>query len=283
MKQIQFMNVTKCFGTNKAVNDITLSLEGGKVYGLLGRNGAGKTTLLNLLTNRLFTTSGEVLVDGEPVKENDNALSKIYFMSEANLYPETMTLKQAITWSKEFYPGLDEGFAYELSDKFKLDCNKKYRSLSTGYKSIYKLIIALSCNAEITLLDEPVLGLDANHRDMFYKELIKNYSQNPRTIIISTHLIEEAADMIEEAIIIKEGNLLMKDTVENLTSQGATVSGPIKKVDEFIVGRNVIGTETLGGLKSAFLLERLDKKQLPEGLELSRLNLQQLFIQLTNS
>ena len=283
MKQIQFMNVTKCFGANTAVNDVTLNLEGGKVYGLLGRNGAGKTTLLNLLTNRLFSTSGEILVDGEPVKENDNALSKIYFMSEANLYPETMTLKQAITWSKEFYPGLDEGYAYELSDKFKLDCNKKYRSLSTGYKSIYKLIIALSCKADITLLDEPVLGLDANHRDMFYKELIKNYSQNPRTIIISTHLIEEAADMIEEAIIIKEGNLLMKDTVENLTSQGATVSGPIQKVDEFIVGRNVIGTEILGGLKSAFLLERIDKKQVPEGLELSRLNLQQLFIQLTNS
>lgn len=281
MSYIEVKNVTKEFGSTVALDNISLNIEKGKIYGLLGRNGAGKTTLLNIMTNKLFPDNGEVVVDGEKVMENDIALGKIFSMSEANSYPERMSLSKALRWTKVFYPDMDTDYAHSLSSKFAINEGKRFRSLSTGYKSIYKLILALSSNAPVVFLDEPVLGLDANHRELFYKELLANYNENPRTFIISTHLIEEAADIIEEVIIIKEGKILLSDSVENILSQGCTVSGVASSIDEFIKGRKVAGTESLGGLKTAYLMERIDC--VPAGIEVTKLNLQQIFIKLTNS
>ncbi len=283
MSYIEIKNITKKFGNTVALEDVSLVVEKNKIYGLLGRNGAGKTTLLNLMTNKLFPTEGEILVDGDNVIENDKPLSKIYYMTEKNFYPDSMTVKSAFRWSKEFYPDFNVNYAEALSEKFLLKTNKKIKSLSTGYKSIFKIIISLSCNAPIILLDEPVLGLDANHRDLFYKELLQSYSENPRTIIISTHLIEEAADIIENAIVMKNGKIIMNDSVENILSQGFCVSGGAAAVDKFIAGKNVLGTDALGGLKTAYLMEKINQSSIPDGLEVSKLDLQKLFIYMTNS
>ncbi len=283
MSYLEIKNITKTFGETVALENVSLRLEQNKIYGLLGRNGAGKTTLLNLITNRLFPTEGEITVDGDNVTENDKPLSKIYYMTEKNYYPENMTAKKAFIWSKEFYPDFDLNYAYALCEKFLLKPGKKLKALSTGYQSIFKIIIALACNAPLILLDEPVLGLDANHRDMFYKELIKNYSENPRTIIISTHLIEEAAEIIEDVIVIKAGKVLLQDQAENILSQGYAVSGTASAVDSYIKGRNVLSIDVLGGLKTAYLMEKTDPAQIPSGLEVSKLDLQKLFIHLTNS
>lgn len=283
MSIIDVEGVTKLYGSTAALKDVSLRFEENRICGLLGRNGAGKTTLLNLITNKIFPTEGEILIDGEKVLENDAALSKIYCMNEMNLYPHTMKIKEVFRWSKEFYPGMDIEYAARLTEKFALSMNKKVRELSTGYASIFKLIIALSSNAPVLLLDEPVLGLDANFRDLFYRELVANYSEKPRTIVISTHLIEEAADIIEDVVIIKNGEILLKDTVQSLTSRGYTITGPQGKVDSFIQGKNVLGSDVLGGIKSAYLLETLDRGAVPEGIEVSGMRLQNLFIHLTNA
>ncbi|HEX2924809.1 MAG TPA: ABC transporter ATP-binding protein [Ruminiclostridium sp.] len=283
MSKVEIRNLTKRFGNLAALDDVSLELEENKIYGLLGRNGAGKTTLLNLITNRVFPTNGEILVDGENVLENDSALSKIYCMTEKNYYPENMTVKQAFKWSSRLYPDFDKEYAALLCEKFSLKEGQKIRSLSTGYASIFKMIIALACNAPVVLLDEPVLGLDANHRDLFYKELLQSYSERPKTIVISTHLIEEAADIIEEVVIIKSGKLLMKEPVEKVLSQGYAITGSISAVDSFTAGKNVLGADTIGGLKSAYVLGSLDKDSVPNGLEVSKPDLQKLFIHMTNS
>jgi len=283
MNQIEIKDVTKVFGSTTALQNVSIDIEENKIYGLLGRNGAGKTTLLNLMTNKLFPTNGEIRVEGENVLENDLALSKIYCMTESNLYPENMKVKDAFHWTKEFYPDFDNSYAQMLAEKFSLDSSKKIKSLSTGYQSIFKIIIALSCQAKILLLDEPVLGLDANHRDMFYKELLKNYSNNPKTIIISTHLIEEAASLLEKVIIINEGKVLLVDHVETLLAKGYTISGIATLVEEYIIGKNVLAVESFGGLKTASILDETPIHNLPSGLEVSKLDLQQMFIHLTNS
>jgi ABC-2 type transport system ATP-binding protein len=283
MSYIEIKNITKTFGNTIALDNISINLEQNKIYGLLGRNGAGKTTLLNLMTNRLFPTQGEILADGENIMENDKPLSKMYFMTEKNSYPDNMTVKSAFYWAKEFYPDFDENYAKALSEKFSLKNNKKIKSLSTGYQSIFKIVMALSCNAPIILLDEPVLGLDANHRDLFYRELLQNYSENPKTIIISTHLIEEAADIIENVIVIKDGRVIINDSVEKVLSQGYCISGNAGTVESFIEGKEVLGMDSLGGLKTAYILGEADKNSIPKGLEFSKLDLQRLFIHLTNS
>ncbi len=283
MNGIEVKNTSKNFGNVQALKDVSVHFEENKIYGLLGRNGAGKSTLLNIITGRIFANEGAVLVDGEKALENDLQLQKIYMMSEKNYYPESMKIRDVFKWTKEFYPDFDEVYADSLAAKFELNTKKKVKALSTGYSSIFKLITALATNARYILLDEPVLGLDANHRDMFYKILIEKFSENPSTVIISTHLIEEAAGVIDHVVIIKEGRIIKDESREELMSKGYTASGTASAVDSFIAGKNVLGTDSLGGLKTAYVLETLDRNSIPAGIEISKMDLQRLFIQLTNS
>lgn len=282
MSGIEVKNLTKRFGDVTALNNVSFCFEENKIYGLLGRNGAGKSTLLNLITNRIFPDSGTVLIDGVTVNEDDGVLGKIYLMSEKTYYPEKMKIKEAFKWSKVFYPNFDEEYAVKLAKRFELNINKPVKSLSTGYTSIFKIVIALSVNAPYILLDEPVLGLDANHRDLFYRILIERYSENPCTIVISTHLIEEVSNVIEDIIIIKQGEIIKNESREDLLSQGYTVSGVASIVDAYVSDKNVIGVDQIGGLKTVYVLGKLDKK-VPDGIEISKLDLQKLFIQLTNA
>ena len=124
MSGIEVKNVSRSYGTVKALEDVSLTLEENKIYGLLGRNGAGKTTLLNIITNRIFEDSGEVLIEGETHKENDKALGKLYMMSESKLYPENMRIKDIFKWTKAFYPDFDQEYAVAVADKFGLNLKK---------------------------------------------------------------------------------------------------------------------------------------------------------------
>ncbi len=280
---IEIKNVSKSFGNIKALDDISLEFKENKIYGLFGRNGAGKSTLLNIISNRIFANSGEVLIDGENAVENDRAQGEIFLMSEAMLYPESMKIKDAFRLTKEFYDDFDVDYANRLSEQFGLKTNKKTKGLSTGYKSIFKIIVALATNVKYLIFDEPILGLDASHRDLFYKLLIENYDKNPRTIIISTHLIEEISTIVEDVVIIKDGKLIKQQSCEELLNMGLTVTGAEALVNEFAKDKNIIGSDTLGNYKSIYMLGNIDKNNIPSGLEVSKLDLQKLFIQLTNS
>lgn len=286
MGLIEFRQVTKEYGPVKALDSASIVLEPLKIYGLLGRNGAGKTTMLNILTNKIFPTSGEVLFNNENIIENDRVQSQMFYMTEMKLYPTGMRISQVFRWTREFYPEFDMDYAYALAQKFGLNLRKKVKELSTGYSSIMKLILAMASNAPVLIFDEPVLGLDANHRDLFYHELMSRYNEHPQTIIISTHLIDEIADVLEEAIIIKEGRLVLHQPVEQLLQSAYAVSGEDAKVDQFIQNRKVIHQEALGRFKSAAVYEPLNAQVRSAaealGLDISVAPLQKLFIYLTN-
>ncbi len=281
MKSIELKNITKKYGKVTALDNVSLTFEENKIYGLLGRNGAGKSTLMNIISGMIFQDEGDVYVDGEKAAGNDNTLRKIYIMNEKTLYPESMKISKVFDWTKNFYPDFDKESAVNMAEKFGLDLNKNIKSLSTGYTSIFKAIIALNINTSYILLDEPVLGLDANHRDLLYKLLIEKYSNNPCTIVISTHLIEEVSNVIENVVIIDKGTIVRNETCEELLSKGYTVTGSASKVDSYIKDKQIIGVDTLGGLKTAYILGSAEK-EVPEGLEFSKLDLQKLFIQITN-
>ncbi len=282
MSKIELSGVTKKFGKVTALKDVTLTFEENKIYGLLGRNGAGKSTMLNLISNRLFPTSGEIRIDGEISAENDNALSKIYCMSDKDLFPDTMKVIDVFKITKDFYPQFDMDYAKALGKKFELNETKKIKGLSTGYRSILKLVTALASNAPIVFFDEPVLGLDAHHRELFYRELITKYAETPATYVISTHLIEEASDIIENVVILKDGKLIKNCDTQELLSEGYTVSGAATAVDNFCSDKNVIGADTLGGLKTAYIMGQTPEN-IPESVEISKPDLQKLFIRLTEN
>ncbi len=276
-------NITKNYGDVRALHNVSVTFEPGKIYGLVGRNGAGKTTLLNIIAGRIFADRGEVTLNGETVVENDKMLKNIFIMSDTNYYPEAMKVTEAFRWTEEFYPSFDEKKAIHLAKQFGLDINKKIKSLSTGYGSVFKMIIALCVNVPYVFMDEPILGQDANHRDLFYKVLVESYAENPSAFIISTHLIEEISSLVEEVVIIRDGEVILKESREALLSKYYSVTGSIAAIDGFITGKKLLGADTLGGLKTAYIEGVLDKKTIPEDLEITKLDLQRLFIQLTNA
>mgnify|MGYP000734892904 FL=1 len=278
---IELKNVSKSFGGVHALSDVSLSFGGGKIYGLLGPNGAGKTTLLNIITNRLYADCGEVTIDGESAPGRDRALGKVYMMAEQNLFPDSMKVKGALKITADFIPSFDLELAMELAQKFGLPMNKKVKALSTGYSSILRLVLALSAGTPYVIFDEPVLGLDAQHRDMFYRLLMEHCGGGGQTVILSTHLIQEAAPLIEHAVIIKGGKILRDASAEELTGAAHTVSGPAGLVDGYIAGRQVLNTTAIGGLKTACVEGEPDAR-VPAGLEVSAMGLQDYFISLMN-
>lgn len=217
---IELQHVTKRYGALTALTDASVSFGDNKIYGLLGNNGAGKSTMLNLITGRIFPDEGAILVDGKPANRDDS-LGKIFLMGETNLFPDEMRVHQAIRWSGEFYPGFDRAYAEQLAQRFGLPLKKKIKSLSTGYASICRIVLALSSRAPYLLLDEPVLGLDAQHREMFYRLLIEHYAAQPCTIVISTHLIAEVANLIEHTVILRAGTVIVDQPREALPDKAS--------------------------------------------------------------
>ena len=208
MRAIQINHVTKKYKDVVALDDISFSFEYGKIYGFLGRNGAGKSTLINIIANRIFADQGEVLVDGITAKENMEVREKIFCMSEADLYNTSLKIKDQFYWIDRFYDCFDIDKAFQIAERFELPLDKRFKALSKGYQSIFKLTAALSIQTPYVIFDEPVLGLDANHRELFYELLLNDFEQNERTIILATHLIEEVANMIEEVILIDKGHMI---------------------------------------------------------------------------
>jgi ABC-2 type transport system ATP-binding protein len=287
MSKIEIKNVSKYFGETRALKDITLTLEPDKIYGLLGRNGAGKTTLIKILTNKIFASAGEALIDGETVVENDRAQTKIFCMTEKNVYPSEMKVRDGFRWPRVFYPDFDTEYAHTLARKFRLDTGKRIKQLSSGYSSIFKSILTLASGAPVLIFDEPVLGMDAAHRELFYRELIELHSRQPKTIIISTHLIDEVVNVLEDVIIIKNGEIVLFKPVTEVLQLGYSVSGESASVDQYTRDKNVIHEEMLGKYKMATIYQTHNKadKELAHkyGLEIVPARLQELFISLTSS
>lgn len=281
MEGIQMNHVTKRYKDVAALEDVTFTFEYGKIYGFLGRNGAGKSTLANIIANRIFADEGEVRIDGLCARENMEIHEKIYCMSEADLYDTSLRVRDLFKWTDRFYDSFDQEKALQIAEKFNLDIRKRFKALSKGYQSICKLTIALALDVPYVIFDEPVLGLDANHRELFYNLLLREYEEKPRTIIIATHLIEEVANIIEEVVLIDRGKILLQETVEKLMETGYCVSGMASEVEAYCMGKNVIGSEELGNLKVAYILGEREATQNGSNVQLSSMNLQKLFVKLT--
>ena len=281
MREIRVDHVSKSFGKAKALDDVSLSFEHGKIHALLGRNGAGKSTLLGLIANRLVPTSGRILVDGEPAADNARALAKLYCMNDKKMYPENLRLDNLFEEMGRFYEGFDRTDAARHAKAFGLDARKKIGALSTGYRSIYQLVVGLSLDVDYLLLDEPVLGLDAAHRELFYQLLMEDYLERPRTVVIATHLIEEVANLVERVTIIDEGRVLMQASADELRSSGYSVSGRAADVRAYCEGLDVLDVDELGGVAVAYLLGTPDAERLNDRLDTAPVNLQKLFVKLT--
>ena len=246
------------------------------------RNGVGKTTLLSLMSNQAPLSGGSITLDGEPVWENRKAISRICFSRELNVSSEGSlggyTLKKYLATAAEYLPHWDQKMADKLLTLFRLDKKKRLGTLSQGILSTVTILIALASKAEYTFLDEPVAGLDVVDREQFYRLLLQEYADTGRTFVISTHILEEASDLMEEVILLKDGGIVLKENTQSLLQRACQVSGLDSQVDEAVRGLTQYRPEILGRRKSVTVLLG-EGECVKEGLDVTvqPVSLQRLF------
>jgi len=251
-------NIVKKYGKDTVLKNVDVEIEAGKIYGLIGRNGAGKTTLLSILTAQNPATEGTVTLDGKPVWENEEALSHICYsreISQVTMFgPNTLKVKDYLGTAKAFYANWDEEYAKELIKLFNINPKKRINKLSKGMLSAVTIIVAMASKADITILDEPVAGLDVVAREQFYKLVIDEYAATGRTFVISTHIIEEAASLFEKVIIIDDGQIMIEENTEELLARAYRVSGEETNVDAAVRNFKTYHPESIGRNKVVTVL-----------------------------
>ena len=283
---VEVEHLTKVYGNMTAIDAISFALEEGKIYGLLGRNGAGKTTVTRLLTAQIFATSGELRVFGEKPYENKRVLSQMCFIREDQKYPKKFHVSDILALSASFFPQWDRAYASSLIEDFQLPLKRSVQALSRGMLTAVGIVVGLASRAPLTIFDEPYMGLDVVARSLFYDRLIEDYTEHPRTIVLSTHLIDEVSRLLEHVIVIDKGRILLDEDADVLRTRAVTVIGSASEVAAFTMEKEVIGGERFGPLVSATVLGNIDADERRYasalGLEFSPVSLQQLIVHLTH-
>lgn len=278
-------NVCKSYKNKKILENINLELEPGKIYGLIGRNGVGKTTLLSIMSAQTPADSGDITIGGEQVWENKRALRNICFSRELNtsdtMGVAALKVKNYLDAAKIFYPDWDNNMAGKLVDLFGIDIKQQISKLSKGMASMITIIVAMASKARYTFLDEPVAGLDVVARDDFYKLLLDEYMSTGRTFVVSTHIIDEAADVFEEVIILKDKGIMLKENTAELLDRAYHVSGKTETVDDAVSGLKCMHEENIGRSKGVtILLEEGQSIKANPDISIQKVSLQNLFVAL---
>lgn len=273
---IELKQVTKQYGQETVLKNITLSIDEPGIYCLLGRNGAGKTTLLKSVAGYQNITSGTIQVDDKLITTSTLDTGVSYIENFAKHF--NLPVRKLLQIASEVNPNYDYDFASEMMERFELDGKKKFNHLSLGMKTMVSTIICLASNKSVVLLDEPVLGFDAIMRVEFYDMLTESFRKHPRIIIVSTHIIEEIAKTIQKLIIIDKGSVRFFDTLQSVETKAFSISGLQKDVEAATQNLNVIGQDTVGGLVTTYIFDNPPEQT--ASLEIHPLSLQDFFIQM---
>ena len=280
-------NVTKRYGSMVALDGVTFTVRENAIYGLLGRNGAGKTTLMRILTGQGFATDGAVEVFGTAPYENDAVLADVCFVKESHRYPDSHTVANTLEAASWLFPRWDEKFAESLVDDFRLPRKRRVKKLSRGELSALGVTIGLASRAPLTLFDEPYLGLDAVARQQFYDHLLRDYTEFPRTVILSTHLIDEVGDLIEHVLLLDRGRLVVDEEADILRGQAVTLAGPVETVDSLVGSLPELRRDTIGRQVRVTVRGPLEPSTRTRaeslGITMEPVSLQQLVVHLTGA
>lgn len=273
------------YGAKDALRDVDVTVPAGAITGLLGRNGSGKTTLASVVAAFRRPTSGTVLVGGEDPWENEDLLPRVLLVRESGDVLDTESLRSNLRFVEDCRPAFSREVAERLMDRFELDPGTKPQKLSRGQRSAFGIVIGVAARADLTILDEVHLGLDAPSRYAFYDALLEDYVEHPRTIVLSSHLIGEIERMVEHVVVLDRGGVLLAQDADALRVTGVSVTGPAREVERFVVGRTVLGRQQLGGTVQATVLATLADGEAADaraaGLDLGPVPLQDLFVHLT--
>jgi ABC-2 type transport system ATP-binding protein len=278
--KIEVKNLVRKYGQNHALKNVSFTLEGQKIYGLLGRNGAGKTTFMDILAGNILATEGEILINGEKPFDNRKLSESICLIKEGNNFNKELKIKHVLKIYSYFYPAWDQELSERLMKVYNLSMNAKVKTLSKGMESALGIITGLASKAPITIFDEPYIGLDAAARKKIYEILLEEYEKESRMIILSTHLIDEVSLMFEEVLILQEGRLILQEKADGLRENTCAVTGKKEEVEAYIKNREVIDTKELAGMMTAYI-HGSKQEASAFGLKAEGIPIQELMIHLT--
>ncbi|MGY3766454.1 ATP-binding cassette domain-containing protein [Vagococcus vulneris] len=280
---IQLKEVSKSVEGLLILNDINLTLENKTIYGLIGQNDSGKTTLLRILANLRFASEGYIEIDGKDVEEFPRIISKIYFQSQDNIYPKHAKLKRIIKLISGFYSGFHIDYCQQLLKKYNLNESDIFNKLSIKKQMLFRSCLAFSIDTDYILLDDPTFSLDASYQHELFNDLKASYKRYPKTFVLSTHSINEIQDLVDNIIIIEDGQIIVEDKVQDLIEQVYMLEGSERDMRDFLKQRNVLGQEYVEGNIRAYA--RLTKEEVSNAghLQIQTMDLQELFIRLTRN
>ena len=247
---IRIRNLNKSFGKKHVLLDITVDFAPDRVHGLLGANGVGKTTLMSVILDHKFRSSGEVLIDGEDPRENARLLERTCFIHEDQKFHDDDTPASLLRILPTFYPAWDTELAERLASRFKLPMSTRTTKLSRGQRSALAIVISLAARAPYTFMDEPYLGLDPGHRALFYEEFARALAEHPRTVILSTHLIDEVSDLLENVVMIEDGRVTVDADIDDARDSAFVLRGLEPVVRDVVGARRVLREHRLGNVLS---------------------------------
>jgi ABC-2 type transport system ATP-binding protein len=273
-------------GDVRAVDGASFEVAAGSICAVLGRNGAGKTTLLSTLAAYRRPTSGTVRIGGHDPYERLATTSQVALVVAGGPRDGSASVSDVLEVAALLRPGWDGTYADRLLDRFGLARKGQLEQLSTGMRSALSVVVGLAARAPLTMFDEPHLGMDAPSRYAFYDELLADYVAHPRTILLSTHLIDEIATLVEDVVILDHGRVVEHRPVEELRALGAELTGPAEAVERLVAGRRVLSDRGLGRTRSVVVFEALDDSATraahEAGVDVGPIPLQDLFVHLTS-
>jgi ABC-2 type transport system ATP-binding protein len=284
MKVIECTGLTKTYLRKPVLNNLTFSIEENTITGLIGRNGAGKTTLLKILAGFIQETSGKVRVfDDGPFNSLFVSANSI-FVDDQMIFPPALQLQEILEVAGSFYPNWDMKLAKGLAKYFDFDPKNYHNRLSKGKTSTFNSIIGLAARCPLTILDEPTTGMDEAVRKDFYRALLKDYLAHPRTIMISSHHLNEIEDLLEDVLLIKDGKKHLHLPISDLKEWAIGIKGPTEKVLEITNGEELIYENRIGaGTMYAVMKNNFSSLEIEKaGLELTPVRASDLCVYLTN-
>ncbi len=204
---VQCMGLTRTYGSTVALNQIYLTLERGKIIGLLGPNGSGKTTLIKIMNGLLKPSSGEIFINGQ--RPGIETKYRISYLPERTYLQPGMKVIEMVQYFQDFYPDFRIDRAYDMLGRLQIPPTERLKNLSKGTKEKVQLILVMSRDADLYILDEPIAGVDPAARDYILHTILNNYNRNA-TILLSTHLISDVESILDEVIFIKYGNIILQ-------------------------------------------------------------------------
>ncbi|MDD5945780.1 MAG: ABC transporter ATP-binding protein [Clostridia bacterium] len=225
---LDIKNINKSYGKKNALTNISLSLERGKIIGLLGPNGSGKTTLIKLINGLLTPNSGEILVDGNPIGKDSHI--DVSYLPDKTYLPDWMKVSDIFMMFSDFYSNFDIEKARDMLRRLNINESDRLKTLSKGNKEKVQLILVMSRNAKLYLLDEPIGGVDPAARDYILNTIITNYNPDA-SVVISTHLISDIEKVLDEAVFINNGEIVLHESVDGIRENyGTSVDGYFREV-----------------------------------------------------